>query len=258
MNKFSEQYKTFSNSDLFRVIEKQSDYQEEAVEAAKIEINHRNLSDQEKTETNSELEAERLERQKHNEKRAEVEQKVKNLGTSIFDTINPVQKSIPTAERLIRLITLFFGLIAIFKWYSQFGLIIFMFSDNSVGWDLSMFEFFLPLILLPVAIILFWLRKRSGWILMTAYITYSAISAIGLIFMTWNMEPLGISALDNLFPQTSTTTQILRTLFFGVTLWVLTKKEIKLHFNINRWIAIATIAIVTIFTFLYIAPFLLT
>lgn len=258
MNKFSEQYKTFSNSDLFRVIEKQSDYQEEAVEAAKIEINHRNLSEQEKTEANSELEAERQERQKHNEKRAEVEQKVKTLGISIFETINPVQKTIPTAERLIRLITLFFGLIAIFKWYNQFGLIIFMLADNSEGWDLSMVEFFLPLILLPVTIILFWLRKRSGWILMASYVTYSAISAIGLIIMTWNMDPIGVPALESLFPQTSLITQIFTLLFFSGTLWVLTKKEIKIHFNINRLIVIATIAIVTVLTFLFIAPFLLT
>ncbi len=49
MNEFSERYKTFTNSDLLRVIEDQADYQSEAVEAAKSEIEQRNLSDQEQS-----------------------------------------------------------------------------------------------------------------------------------------------------------------------------------------------------------------
>jgi hypothetical protein len=258
MNQFTERYKSFTNSDLLRVIENQSDYQPEAVEAAKTEINQRNLPDQELSEAKSELEAERQEKKKQNEKRAEVERKVKSLGTSVFDTINQIQESAPTTERLIRLVTIVFGLIAVFKWYSQFGLVKFMLTDNSAGWDLSMVEYFLPLILLPIALILFWLRKKSGWILMAAYLTYSTIGAFGLIIMTWNMGPLGIPAIDNLFPQTSPTTQILTTLFFGGTLWVLTKKEIKEHFNIKRQTTIAIIAIAGIFTIIFIAPFLLT
>ncbi|MEM7108944.1 MAG: hypothetical protein AAF519_12020 [Bacteroidota bacterium] len=258
MNQFTERYKTFSNSDLLRVIDNQSDYQPEAVEAAKTEIDQRNLSDQEMTEAKDELETERQKKQKLNEKRAEVEQKVKTIGTSIFDTINPIQKSAPTAEKLIRLITIVFGLITVVKWYNELGLVKFMLTDDTGGWDLSMIEYFLPLILLPAAVILFWLRKKSGWILMAVYLTYSAISAFGLIIMTWNMEPLGIPALDSLFPQTSSTTQILTTLFFGVTLWVMTKKEIKEHYDINRQTMIAAIGIAAVSTILFIAPFLLT
>jgi hypothetical protein len=258
MNQFTERHKTLSNSELLRVIENPSDYQSEAVEAAKTEIDQRNLPDQENEDAKRNLEVERQEQQKQNKKKAEVEQKVKTLGTSIFDTINPIQKSAPTAERLIRLITIVFGLMAIFKWYNQFGLVKFMLTDKSAGWDLSMVEYFLPLILLPVATILFWLRKKSGWILMAAYLTYSAISAFGLIIMTWNMEPLGVPALDNIYPQTSPTTQILTTLFFGGTLWVLIKTEIKKHYNINRQTAIATIAIAAVLTILFIAPFLMT
>lgn len=258
MNQFSVRYKTFSNSDLLRVIENQSDYQPEAIEAAKTEINQRNLSDQEITEANRELETERQERQIQNEKRAEVEQKVKTIGASIFDTINPIQKSAPTAEKLIRLITIVFGLNVVVKWYNEFELIKFILIDDKGGWDLGMLEYFLPLLLLPVALILFWLRKKSGWILMAAYLTYSAIRAFGLIIMTWNMEPFGIPSLDSLFPQTSPTTQILITLFFGGTLWVLAKKEIIEHYNINRQTTIATISISAVLTILFIAPLLMT
>lgn len=258
MNQFSERYKAFLVSDLLRVVENKNDYQAEAVEAAEYEIEQRQLTDQELIEAKNELEAERQEKQKLIEKRAEVERKVKRFGALVFDTINPNQKSDPTAERSIRLITIVFGLIALYQLFNQFQLILFMLTDSTTGWDLGMVEYFLPLILLPVATVLFWTRKKIGWILMATYLTYSTISAFGLVIITWNMEPMGVSAFDNLFPQASTTTQILTTLIFGGTLWVLNKNEVKENFKINRHTAIGTMAISGALTILFIAPFYLT
>ncbi len=258
MNKFSERYKTISNSDLLRVIENKSDYQSEAVEAAKTEINQRNLSDNEMTEAKNELEIELQERIIKNEKRANAEQKVKTFGILFFDLINPIQKSAPTPEKLIKLIAIVFGLIVVVNWYNEFGFVKFMLTVETCRWDLSVCECFLPLIILPVAVILFGFKKKSGWILMAAYLTYSAISAFGLIIKTWNKEPTGIPSLDSLFPQISTTTQILTTLFFAATLWVLTKKEIMQYYNINRQAMIITIGIAAALTVLFIGLFLLT
>ncbi len=258
MNKFIERYKTISNSDLLRVIENKSDYQPEAVEAAKTEINQRNLSDKEMIEAKSELEIELQEGINKIEKRSKVEQKIKSFGTLFFDLINPIQKSAPTPEKLIKLITIVFGLIVVVNWYNEFGFVKFMLTEETGRWDLSMVEYFIPLITLPVAVILFGFRKKSGWILIAAYLTYSAISAFGLIIKTWNKEPGGISVLDSLFPQISTTTQILTTLFFVATLWVLTKKEITEYYNINRQTIIITIGIAAALTVLFIGLFLLT
>ena len=257
MNEFIERYKTLSNSDLLRVIENQSDYQTKAVEAAKIEIQQRNLSDQEVDEAKSTLETDRQERKKQKEKRAVIEQKVINLGTSLFDIFNPIQKSTPTAEKLIRLITIVFGLIAVIKWYDVFGLIKIMLTDNSAGWDLSILVYLFPVIFLSIATILFGSRKKMGWVLMAIYLTYSAINTFGIIIRTWNMEPTEILGISNTFPQTSTNTQILITLFFGGILWVLSKKEIKEHYRINRRAAITTLGITAALTIIFIAPSLL-
>jgi len=256
MNQFSERYKTFSTCDLLRVIENQSDYQSEAVEAAKTEINQRNLSDQEINDAKSELEAERKEEQRQYEKRAEVEQKVKSLGTSVFDTINPIQKTAPTTERLIRLLTIVFGLIAVVKWFNEFEFIRFALTADMGTSEFSMIRYILPVIILTTAVILFWIRKKSGWILITAYVTYSAIGALGLLIMTWDMEPVGVPSLDSLFPQTYGVTQIFTTLFFGGTLWILTKNEIIKEYSISRKTTIVTIGISAVLTILLIAPFL--
>jgi len=117
-------------------------------------------------------------------------------------------------------------------------------------------EYFLPLILLPTATILFGLRKKSGWVLMASYLTYSVICTFVLTIMTWNMKSIGIPALDNLFPQTSLTTKTLTTLFFGGTLWVLTKAEIKKQYEINKQTLIKTIGIAILLTILLSAQLL--
>lgn len=254
MNPFSEQYKTFSNTDLLRIIENQSDYQPKAVEAAKTEINNRNLSNYEIKDAKNALEAERQEKQKQSEKRTEIEQNIKTLATSFFNTINPIQQSTPTAERQIKLITIAFGLLAIFKWYNQLEFLKFILTDSSGSWDLSILAYFLPLILLPIATLLFWRRKKSGWILITVYLTYSAINAFGFIILRWNRQSLGNPTLDSLFPQVSSISLLLTIFFYGGTVWVLAKKEIREHYNINRQtmiITIATSAILTIMPLLF-------
>ena len=258
MNQFSERYRNISNADLFRVIENQTDYQPEAIEAAKNELNQRKLTDQDLTAVKVEMKAEQQEKEEYRKKRIEVERKVKNLGASALDTITPIQRSATTPEKIIRLITIVFGLIAILKWYDQFGLASFMLSEISSGWDSSMVEYFLPLLLLPIAVVFFWLRRKIGWILMTTYLTYSAITGLGLIIMTWNMEASGIPALDDLFPQTSTTTQVLALLFYGGALWAVAKQEIKDSFNVNSQTALGTIVTASILTILLIAPYLLS
>lgn len=161
MNQFSERYRNISNADLFRVIENQTDYQPEAIEAAKNELNQRKLTDQVLTAVKVEMKAEQQEKEEYRKKRNEVERKVKKLGASALDTINPIQRSATTPEKIIRLITIVFGLIAILKWYDQFGLASFMLSEISSGWDSSMVEYFLPLLLLPIAVIFFLVQKKN-------------------------------------------------------------------------------------------------
>jgi hypothetical protein len=137
-----------------------------------------------------ELESELHQKHLQQEKRAENERKMKSVLTSVIDAINPIQTTAPTAERLIRMITIVFGLITLARWYNEFGFVVYLFTDKSGGWDFSIVEYLFPLILLPLAIILFGFRKKSGWILMAVFLTYSATNTIGSTIITWNI-PLG-------------------------------------------------------------------
>lgn len=250
MNQFTERYKLISNSELLIIIENTSDYQPEAVEAAKNELEQRQLTDQELKEAKTELEAERQEKDKQTEKVQEVKNRVKKIWASIADTINPIQYSAATSEKLIKLIVIVFGLISVYQFYNQFGILKLMFSDIYGGWDLSTILFLVPLFMLPTSIILFWLRKKTGWILLGAYLTYSALNAIGLLIMTWNLKPSG-----NLFPQTEPVTHIVVILFFGGTLWTMCKENLREQFSIDRKLMFGTVGITAFLTILSIAPY---
>lgn len=257
MNQFAERYKTQTTTQLLRVIENPTDYQPAAVEAAQYEIDHRELSEEELADSKRELEAERQDKENEKAKKDEVERKVKSYGALAFEAINPLQQSAPTADRLITLVTIVFGIMAIFNGYTQYGLAKYMLMDNTLGWDLSMVEFFLPLILLPVAIILFWFRKTIGWTLMAIFLTYSAISAFVLLIFAFLTEPSDSELVNTLFPQPSVTTKILITIFFVGTLWVLNRKDVREKFKMSRSIAIGTMALTAMFTLWIISRFFL-
>jgi len=243
MNPYTERYKTLTNAELLRITENRGDYQHDAVEAALHEIDQRNLSPNEMTDARVELEAELQQKNLQQEKRAETERKMKSVLTSVIDAVNPIQKTAPTAERLIRMITIVFGLVALARWYNQFGFVVYLFTDTSEGWDSSIVEYLFPLFLLPPATILFGFRKKSGWILLAVFLTYSAINTIGLTIITWNIHPGGVAWLEDLFPSVSPATYIMLTLFYAGTLGVLNKRAIKEQYQITLQTAILTMAI---------------
>jgi hypothetical protein len=240
---FSEKFKTYSNTDLLRVIENPNDYQFQAVETAKTIFSDRQLSEMEIKIAKDELETERQEKSKKEQQKLAVENKIKDVGKSIFDHINPIQKEIPTSEKTIRIISILFGGLFLFQLYKEFGMLRFMFTNNYAEWDFSMALYFLPLIVIPTATILFYLRKKTGWLLLAIFLTYSAISAIGMSILTMNMVPSGIEILDNLFPQILPLTYILGFVFYVGVIWTISRENMRTIYSISKQTMILTVTI---------------
>lgn len=242
MNQFTERYKQASNTELLKIIENSDDYQLLAVEAAKTELDFRKLTNSELNSAKEELSLERQDYEQKKQKKQGRIDKVKNIASSAIDNLNPIQESTLKTDKLINLISLVFGGIALYQIIKEFGMLKFMFSGQG-EWDFSMVLYFLPLILIPTASILFWLRKKFGWILLSYYLCFSAVNSISLIIMTWNMKPTGNAALDSLFPITSPSVYVMTSLFFVGTLWVINKQDLRQKFQIDKKTMIGTIVI---------------
>ena len=243
---FNEKFKTYTNTELLRIIDNPDGYQPNAVETAKIIFSDRQLTEEEIKNAKDEFEAERQEKLNKEQKKRLIEDKFKNIGKSILDNVNPIQNETPTTEKTIKIISLIFGGLFLFQLYKDFGMVSFMFTDNSADWDFSMVLYFLPLLVVPTATILFFKRNKFGWLLLTVFLTYSAVSAIGLSILTMNMEPMGTPALDNIFPQTSLTAHLLTFLFFVGTIGAISRDNIRTVYIISKQTMVLTILITAI------------
>ncbi len=232
MTQFSDKYRTFSNTDLLRVLENEQDYLPEAIDAASEELASRNLSDEALALAHSQLEKERLDAARKEDEREAIKNTLKEKGSGIVDYFNPVEDENEPSEgsypKVINTISLIFGAIAILQIATQWDLITGLFAAPE--WDFSVFMFLFPIVITPIAIILFALKKRMGWILLSIYLGFALMGFLWMLFISFNP------------------TYLLGSLFFTGTLWVICQQRIRDVYKISTDIMyltiIATIAII--------------
>lgn len=236
---FAERYKTYTNTELLRIIDNPGDYQPEAVETAKDIFASRDLSDKEIEIAGKELEAEK---QQESDRKEKID-RIKNKASSILDEANPIRSKIPPEDKIINIVSIILGILYMYQRYKEIGFISYLFS-NIRDWDWDLLLYLLPLIVVPVSIILFYKRKKSGWILIAMYLTYSAISVLGTIIMTIGAEPTD-TPLDILIP-VSPSIYIFPFLFYAGMICGICKQNLREIYTVDKQTMILTITITTV------------
>lgn len=254
-NTFLQHYTTTESSMLLDIIDNPNDYQPLAVEAARFELNNRQLTQEQLADAKAKQDLRRQDITSKQQKIKDIENKFKTVGTSLVDTFNPIQKESPTSDKFIKLISLFICGLFLYQLYKQFGMIKFMFTDDGGKWDFSMFLYFYPFIILPTAGLLFWFRNKLGWKLVTIYFSFTASSAIHMFIMELNRKPTGVPALDQLLPATSPTVYIGTLLVFGGLTWTLCKDNMREIYQIDKESMFISLGIGTGITFLMAIAF---
>ena len=248
-NNFIEHYKTINDTELLSILDNLKDYQPLAVEAAKEEFSNRKLSEIQIQKARQQLISIQQQKDKDKEKLKAVETKIKTAGHTFIDTINPIQSGLPTTEKTIRLTVIIFGGIFLYKLINNFQTHLGFFKD------IAKFPFYsvlylLPEILLPVAVFLFWKKKSIGWILLTVFLTFSAVNLTWAIIRSYISRPTSFGMLSNLISNVSPTVFIIPLLFFIANIYVLCKNNIREVFKIDKDKMAITIVISGLLTFL--------
>lgn len=243
MTEFTQRYKELSDIELLQILAEPERYQPLAIETAKKEMENRQLSEEKLHQLASEIQAEQHKVQKKTEKKKQREEEIKAAVSVFSNALNPIQIGIQTSEKIIGSITIIFTGFWLYKIAKEFEMIVFlfMFPDSGVKWDLHLVEYFLPLLLLPIALFLFWKRKKIGWILLSVFITYSAMSVIGLFFLKAFVFTSGIVLSEPGFQTLSYITYFINLLFFGGTLYIICSKDSREIYRITEktmWITI--------------------
>jgi len=227
----AELYKNMSNADLLEVLQHPAHYQPAALSIAKAEFNSRQLSEKNIHEATEVLLNKNLKTALQNERIAAATNKIADAGNTFYDTINPIRATAPTAEKLIRFIGLVFSGLFIFNIKVNFDLfssIIGGGSHESFGYTIYIF----PLVVELIAIVLFWLKKRSGWMLLAIFCSYSLIGILEELFYSLTYQPSKNSFIH--FETPSPMAYIVAGLFFGGTIAVMLRQDIKLIYRINK------------------------
>lgn len=170
MTDFTEKFTTYSNTDLLKIIDSPDYYQPLAVETAKTIFASRQLNNKDIEIAKAELDALKQEKEATEKKKINLENKAKSIASFVLSTVNPIQTETSNSDKIIKTITIAFGGLFLFQLYKEFGMISFMFTDSGAKWDFSMVLYFLPLLIVPTATILFFKRKKIGWTLLAIFL----------------------------------------------------------------------------------------
>lgn len=256
-NNFKILYRDWANDMLLDIVESPNDYQPLAVEAAQFELDRRHLTPEQFAEAKLQQEVRRTNKDQKQQRLKEIEKRVISTGTSISDMLNPVQKSTPTTDKIIKFILLFIGVTFLYQLYKEFDMIKYMFTDTGAKWDFSMVVYFVPLLALPIVGVLFGLRKRIGWTLTAIYSSCTAAGVIPIFIMELTREPLGIPAIDAIAPPVSPVVYIWSFLAFAGLTWSLCRADVREAYQIDRRDMLTALGIGTGIVFLSALAFLL-
>ncbi|MDQ3111280.1 MAG: hypothetical protein M3R17_15430 [Bacteroidota bacterium] len=252
MNNFSERFNKHSNSHLLKIIESKGEYQLEAISAAITVLENRHLTEEEMNAAKADLAHEQFQKNAFSQKKINIANELKDLGDSVIETIHPVKKTPPTADKLIKVTVVIFGLLFLYTLNYEFGFIKFMFTDHYVKWDLSTVLYLLPLLWVPIATVLFYKHKKAGWILLMIYTSYSLVCALILQLSDLFRSLSTIPVLDDLLPKVSPLTVIATFLFFGGSLLLICKANIREVYSIDKKLMFKTIAFGAVLAALHI------
>jgi hypothetical protein len=197
-----EKYRKYSDRQLIRVLLQESEYQHQAIQVAKSEINSRNLDLTIRREIEDSVREElELEKLKEKEKVASQDRKIEKVVTFI-KSLNPIQENISTGERLFLFVGYTYLILNIASNYYDLISIYYAFQ----GADILKMTTVLtigPFLLFLFTIYFYFKRSKVGWILMTGALSYDLFNAISYllhaidnpynsIFRTSNNEPISL------------------------------------------------------------------
>ena len=211
-NPFAEQYVKLSNYELIEILSKRSNYQHLAVDAAQQEIQRRNISTEDYEKELALVKANK-------------EKKLRKLNSIDFDErlkkavneINTLQREKPAANRQINIMGFTLSIVYVINFITQYRLIAALLADIK-NFDAESAIFLFPFVVTPIAIILFWLKQKMGWLLICflmsmsgAIILLSVINAVGIL-----------------------TYEVIAVIVLSVIIWQLNKEEIRKVYEVNK------------------------
>lgn len=229
-----EKYKDYTNKRLVEIVIKSEDYQPEAVETAKIILSNRDISNSVLKEVREAIEAEEQTQKLQEKRQLEIEKKAFNFFKNLINKINPFDKTEPTSVKIVNIALLVFGYLLLEQFYYSFRFLI-MVLKPPIHFDIALFPIIFEVIYLPLTLYFFFKRKKIGWIMLVAWISYNAVSYIAIIIYTLNLSPADVEPFIWEDYKPNYLHLVLYLLFYLGSVVVLSFKKIRALFSISKF-----------------------
>jgi hypothetical protein len=237
---FRKYYSTVSNTELLSILDNPHDYQPSALEAAKEELAKRQLSDNELEEARLPLVQRQTKKALERERVEAVESRFKLAGHHILETLNPFQPGITATERLIRLVIVIFGGLFLYEFIVGFSINLAYIKDLT-RFPLESSIVLAPQLILLLGIILFWMRKAWGWVLLTMYSSFFLVATLWLAFQSTSRDITYLPEMEGLFARPSLFDYGLQVALSGGMLFLLGTQKIRNAYRISDQRMVATL-----------------
>ncbi|HEX5653976.1 MAG TPA: hypothetical protein VFX58_12935 [Chitinophagaceae bacterium] len=233
INPFEEQFKSISNTALLEILENPGDFQPEAIAAAKTELANRALSPEEIIEAKKPLLEKKMVEEKKSARVKEAKKMIRDTQDTLADTLNPVLWNKTSTGKIILLIGIVFGVTSIYSLVKSADEIIF-YLQYLAQYPLETVLLVFPLLVLPVAVVGFLIRKPLGWILLATYLSFSIISITWTFLHSIRWQPSGLTAADKVFRHPSPLVILIQLLILSGTLYAICSYDIRMIYRIDK------------------------
>lgn len=248
---FSEYYKTITDTELLSILENKEDYQDAAIEAAKKELERRQLSSDQLENLKADLAEKRKEQEITIAKQQNVKQAIKERSLGFIESLNPIYEELPDGEKILRYIIILWGIFTFLDILIDFRLELHALQEFVFHPFLNSLIIF-PYILLPVSLYYLWKRESLGWTLFVVFLTFSFLNDLWALENALAWRPSGIKWMDTAFkPSLFKAFRLL--LIAGGTLYAMCRQDMKNLFSVeNRrmWTTIGVTVAVSVLCFI--------
>lgn len=173
MFNFLENYQSYSNIDLLKIVKRPNKYQPEAVAAAETILETRSVTEEELNIVAAYYTELDSQEKKSNEK---IQQVINQTNDFLKPILQPSEKV--NSTKWLNIIIFIVTLQYIREYIKVLAELKYMFTVNNYNWDSYSYFIIILLVYIPIVIYLLWKRKKWGWILLFSTTIFSVISQV--------------------------------------------------------------------------------
>lgn len=261
MNPYQDAFKNRSSVQLIILLKNPSEYNDQAIEAAKNELHMRSVSPDEYARADEIYQRKKDHAQNRKNFETKIQRKASLELRKFLALINPLTFKEKTNHQKTRLFILVLSGIALLFWKQHSSLLNYMLFDSRSSWDWQTFYIFLPTLSLTLGLVLMFLKNKWGVPLVVFFLAFQTVFSfyIFLDSLDRGYQPYASENsidINDLFVQSSSQTLLVISCIWLIILVSLKaqnfKKELNYSSKFYRWCFFLGIAINTVLVYRFI------